>query len=75
MEDFPVTLENFHRTATLTLRAGRIVRQVTLTKTLVNAISGRITIQGTGDQAQLVLTEDPHDAGLYFRWGSVVGLC
>lgn len=74
MEDFPVTLENFHRTATLTLRAGRIVRQVTLTKTLVNAISGRITIQGTGDQAQLVLTEDPHDAGLYFRWGSVVGL-
>lgn len=34
----------------------------------------RITIQGTGDQAMLVLTDDPHDAGLYFKWGSVVGL-
>lgn len=21
----------------------------------------------------LVLTDDPHDAGLYFKWGSVVG--
>ena len=34
----------------------------------------RITIEGTGDQAKLVLTDDPHDAGLYFKWGSVVGL-
>jgi len=72
MEDFPVTPENFRRTAVLTVRAGRISRQVTLNQKL--KVTGRITFEGMGDDAKLVLTDDPTDAGLFFKLSYVIGI-
>lgn len=39
-----------------------------------NSLVDRITIEGSGANAKLVLTTDPTDAGLYFKFGSVVGI-
>ena len=72
MEDFLATPGNDRRTAVLTVRAGRISRQVTLNQKI--KATGRITIEGTGDDAKLVLTDDPTDAGLFFKLSSVIGL-
>lgn len=69
------------RTATITVTttSGTPVQTKTISVTqdapaVGDNLADRITMSGTGDDAKLVITRDYTTAGLYFRWGSIVGI-
>ena len=46
----------------------------TISQEGIGGSADRITIEGSGTGAKLVITRNERDAGLYFKFGSVVGL-
>lgn len=65
------------RTATITVTTTSGTpppKTITVSQAPQGGLADRITIEGSGTNAKLVLTTDPTDAGLFFKFGSVVGI-
>jgi len=63
------------RSGTFRIIAGNLTKTVTVhQKGGFGGYADRITVSGTGDNAKLVITADPTDMGVYFKFGSVVGI-
>lgn len=66
------------RPATITLKTTsgtpQQTKTIAVTQDPLGGLADRITIEGSGTSAKLVITRTPTDAGLFFKFGSVVGI-
>lgn len=66
------------RTATITITTTsgtpQQTKTISVTQDPPGGLADRITVEGSGANARLVITRNPTDAGLFFKFGSVVGI-
>jgi len=64
------------RNANIIIKSGDLTKEIYVEQFGVDGQGSidRITVEGTGEDAKLVITRNEHDPGLFFKWGSVIGL-